>query len=103
MFGTFVIAVIALVIAVPLSLATALFLTEYAPRALRKPLGSMVDLLAAVPSLIYGIWGLFFLQPRLLGVSNWLSTYLACIPIFKRARSDVPRVLAVHRRRRRSR
>jgi phosphate transport system permease protein len=83
MFGTVVIAVIALTLAVPLSVATALFLTEYAPRRLKRPLGSMVDLLAAVPSLIYGLWGLFFLQPRLLGVSRWLGTYFAFIPIFK--------------------
>jgi phosphate transport system permease protein len=83
MWGTFLIALIALTIAVPLSIATALFLTEYAPRRLRQPLGSMVDLLAAVPSLIYGIWGLFFLQPRLIGVSRFLSTHLGFLPFFK--------------------
>jgi phosphate transport system permease protein len=83
MWGTFLIAVIALVIAVPFSIATALFLTEYAPRRLRPPLGSMIDLLAAVPSLIYGIWGSFFLQPRMIGVSRFLSTHLGFLPFFK--------------------
>lgn len=82
MWGTILIAFVALALAVPFSIATALFLTEYAPRRLRKPLGSMIDLLAAVPSLIYGIWGLFFLQPKLLGVSRFLSTHLDFIPIF---------------------
>jgi phosphate transport system permease protein len=83
MFGTIVIAVIALILAVPLSISTALFLTQYAPGRLQKPLGAMVDLLAAVPSLLYGLWGLFFLQPRMLGISRWLSTYLSFIPFFK--------------------
>ncbi len=80
MFWTFVIAVSALVIAVPLSIGTALFLTEYAPPRIRRPLQSLVDLLAAVPSLIYGLWGLFFLQPILINFELWLSTYLDFIP-----------------------
>lgn len=83
MFGTIVIALIALALAVPLSVATALFLTEYAPASFKKPLGAMVDLLAAVPSLIYGLWGLFFLQPKMLGISRWISTYFSFIPLFK--------------------
>ena len=82
-YGTFVIAIIALCIAVPFSLATALFLTEFTPRRLQRPLGALVDLLAAVPSLIYGMWGLFFLQPKLLGLEKWISSYFGFIPIFK--------------------
>ena len=69
LYGTVEIAVIALVLAVPIALLTALFLTEYASPALRGPLITVVDLLAAMPSLIYGIWGFFFLQPHLMGVS----------------------------------
>jgi len=87
MFGTIVIALIALAFAVPLSISTALFLTEYAPRTLRRPLRSLVDLLAAVPSLIYGMWGIFFLQPKVIPLSKWLSTYFHMLPIF-RVRSD---------------
>ena len=83
MYGTFAIALIALALAVPLSIGTALFLTEYAPISARKPLRSLVDLLAAVPSLIYGMWGLFFLQPLLMGVSRWLGTYLDVLPFFR--------------------
>jgi phosphate transport system permease protein len=80
---TFEIAIVALVIAVPVAIGAALFLTEYCPRALRRPLTSLVDLLAAVPSLIYGLWGLFFLQDRLRHVSEWLGHHLAFIPIFR--------------------
>jgi phosphate transport system permease protein len=62
-FGTLVTSAIALLIAIPLSFGVALFLTELCPVALRTPLGIMVELLAAVPSIIYGMWGLFVLAP----------------------------------------
>jgi phosphate transport system permease protein len=80
---TFEIAVVALFLAVPISIGSALFLTEYCPRSLRRPLTSLVDLLAAVPSLIFGLWGVFFLQPRLRPVAHWLNVHLGFIPIFK--------------------
>lgn len=83
-YGTVVTSVIALVIAVPLSLGVALFSTEYAPKRLRKPVIYAVDLLAAVPSVIYGLWGVFVLLPLFLQpVANFLATYLGWIPIFK--------------------
>ena len=88
MWGTFVIAVIALVIAVPVSLASALFISEYAPRRMRGPLTALVDLLAAVPSLIYGLWGFFYLQPRLIHVSRWLTDNVSFIPVFKTDKPD---------------
>ena len=62
-FGTVVSAAIALVIAVPLSFGIALFLTETCPVALRRPLGTAIELLAAVPSIIYGMFGLFIFAP----------------------------------------
>lgn len=77
------IALVALVVAVPVSIATALFITEYAPLRVRRLLTSTVDLLAAVPSLIYGLWGFFFLQPHLIQVSKWLADHLGFIPIFR--------------------
>jgi phosphate transport system permease protein len=80
---TFAIALVAIVIAVPISTCAALFLCEYAPESLRRPLTSLVDLLAALPSLIYGLWGLFFLQPRLVHIADWLAVHLGFIPIFK--------------------
>ena len=82
LFGTVIIAVIALVLAVPVSICTALFVTEYAPARIRRPLTSFVDVLAAVPSIIYGIWGLYFLQHRVVPLSKWLSTHLGFIPFF---------------------
>lgn len=79
---TIQIAVVALTIAVPVSIAAALFITDYAPPRLRRFLTGTIDLLAAVPSLIYGLWGLFYLQPRLITVSKWLADHLGWIPIF---------------------
>lgn len=80
---TAAIALVALFIAVPVSLATALFITDYAPARLRRILTAMIDLLAAVPSLIYGLWGLFYLQPRLITLSKWLADNLGWFPLFK--------------------
>lgn len=83
LLGTVLISMVALVIAVPLSVGAALFVTEYAPRWLRRPMTSLIDLLAAVPSLIYGLWGLFFLQPRLVALSQWLGDHLGFVPFFR--------------------
>jgi phosphate transport system permease protein len=87
-YWTWVIALIALVIAVPVSIAAALFITEYAPRSVKGPLTSLIDLLAAVPSLIYGMWGAIYLRPRMVGISAWLSDHLGFIPIFHRSSPD---------------
>lgn len=83
LYWTVVVALIALVIAVPVSILTALFLVEYAPRKIRTTLRSLVDLLAAIPSLIYGLWGLFFLQPYLVNIARFLSDHARFLPFFK--------------------
>ncbi len=88
--GTIVIAVIALIVAVPISLGAALCISEYAPRQLRRPLTSMIDLMAAVPSIVYGLWGFFFFQPHALGVSRWLSYHVSWLPIFKVSNRGTP-------------
>jgi phosphate transport system permease protein len=80
---TIQISLVALFIAVPISIATALFITQYAPAKIRRPLTSLVDLLAALPSLSYGRWGLFYLQPRLITVGKWMGDNLGWIPLFK--------------------
>lgn len=80
---TLTIAFIAVAVSVPVSLATSLFITEVAPRRLRSALVSMVDLMAAVPSVVYGIWGKLVLQPHTQALANWLATWLDWIPIFK--------------------
>ena len=81
--GTVLIATVALVIAVPLAMGTALYISEYAPRPLRRTLLSLVDLMAAVPSVVYGLWGFFLLQGQVLGLSRWLSTWWGWFPLFK--------------------
>lgn len=62
-YGTLVTSFIALLIAVPVSFGIALFLTELAPGWLRRPLGIAIELLAAIPSIVYGMWGLFIFAP----------------------------------------
>jgi phosphate transport system permease protein len=81
--GTFEVALVAIVVSVPLGLLTALFITEYAPRWLRGALVSMIDLMAAIPSIIYGLWGFFLLEPRAAEVTRWLSEYFGWIPLFR--------------------
>jgi phosphate transport system permease protein len=81
--GGIFIALIALMVAVPISLATALFISEYAPAWLRRPLITMIDLMAAVPSIIYGIWAAAFLQGWIIAPIRFLATHLTWIPFFK--------------------
>ena len=82
LFGTVLAATIALVVATPLAVAIALFLTHYAPRRLAQGLGYMVDLLAAIPSIVYGFWGIFWLAPRLVPFYRWAEENLGFIPFF---------------------
>ncbi|HEY0246798.1 MAG TPA: phosphate ABC transporter permease subunit PstC [Gryllotalpicola sp.] len=81
--GTILIALVALIVAFPLSIAAALFVTEIAPAGLRRVMVSVVDLMAAVPSVLFGLWGARFLQPTLVPFARWLSTWFGWIPIFK--------------------
>jgi phosphate transport system permease protein len=76
------IALIALIIAVPTGIAIALFISEYAPPRLRRPLVAVIDLMAAIPSIVFGLWGLLFLMPRILGFDSWLGRHLGFIPVF---------------------
>lgn len=82
-FGTVVSSVIAMVIAVPIAVAIALFLTHYAPRRLSGPIAYVIDLLAAVPSIVYGLWGALILVPHLNGLYSWLDEYLGWTGIFE--------------------
>jgi phosphate transport system permease protein len=76
------IALIAMLIAVPTGIGVALYISEYAPLRLKRPLIAVIDLMAAVPSVIYGLWGLMFLMPNILGVESWLARHLGFIPVF---------------------
>lgn len=89
LYGTVVVALVALVVGAPVAIATALFLTEYAPRRLRPSMIAVVDLAAAIPSVIYGLWAVFELQPNVVGLSGWMSRHLSWIPIFKVATPEV--------------
>ncbi|WP_371174553.1 phosphate ABC transporter permease subunit PstC [Buchananella felis] len=81
-FGTLLAAALALLIAVPLSTGVALFISHYAPRRLAQALGYLVDLLAAIPSVIYGLWGFLWLRPLMEPVYQWLTDNLGFIPLF---------------------
>jgi phosphate ABC transporter permease protein PstC len=78
--GTLVTSAIALIIGVPVAIATALFLIEMCPRRVRGPLSGLVDLLAAVPSVVYGLWGVFVLCPKLLPAEKWFAKTFSFIP-----------------------
>ncbi|HWE75479.1 MAG TPA: phosphate ABC transporter permease subunit PstC [Stellaceae bacterium] len=83
-YGTLITSAIAMVIGVPLALGVAMFLTELCPPLLRRPIGILVELLAAIPSIIYGIWGLFVLAPFLqLTVQPLLKNIFGNIPIIE--------------------
>ncbi|MDT0268133.1 phosphate ABC transporter permease subunit PstC [Streptomyces sp. DSM 44915] len=95
LFGTLLAAVIALLIAAPLAVAIALFITHYAPRRLASVLGYVVDLLAAVPSIIFGLWGLSELAPRTVEPTRWLEENLGFIPFFAGPASATGRTMLV--------
>ncbi|HWF52144.1 MAG TPA: phosphate ABC transporter permease subunit PstC [Solirubrobacteraceae bacterium] len=79
-FGTVVTSAIALIIGVPVAVATALYLTELCPRRARGALTILVDLLAAVPSVVYGLWGYLFLIPKLKPAEQWFADTFSFIP-----------------------
>ena len=83
LYGTAIIAVIAMVLAIPIAIGTALFINLYAPVRLSSTLILIVDLLAAVPSLIFGLWGFYYLQPHMVDTTRWLNDNLSFITIFK--------------------
>lgn len=82
-YGTLVSSLIALIIAVPLGLGTAIFLSEdFIPLQIRTVLVFLVELLAAIPSVVYGLWGIFVLIPFLKGMGDWLHSNFGWIPLF---------------------
>lgn len=82
LIGTVIIATVALVVAVPLAVAMAIFINEYAPRAIARALTTVIDLLAALPSLIFGMWGRDAFAGHLQPLARWLSDHLFAIPVF---------------------
>ncbi len=86
MVGTLLSTALAMLIAVPLSIGVALFLAELAPEWLKAPFGTAIELLAAIPSIVYGMWGLFVLAPVMADhVQPWLASHFGFLPLFKGA------------------
>ena len=81
-FGTLLSSFLALVMAVPVAVGVALYITQYAPRRLATPLAYATDLLAAVPSVVFGLWGVIVLVPHLVGTQKFLAHYFGWIPLF---------------------
>ena len=96
--GTVLIAVVAVVVAVPLALGTALYISEYAPRSIQRFLIAVVDLMAAVPSVVFGLWGAFLVQWHIVSVSRWINDWFCWIPLF-RVQGVAPHDHAAERRR----
>jgi phosphate transport system permease protein len=81
-FGTVLSSLLALAMALPVALGCALVVVELAPRRLAGGIGSVVDVLAAVPSVVYGLWGAMFLVPHLVPVEKWLDEWFGWLPLF---------------------
>jgi phosphate transport system permease protein len=82
LFGTLIIAAVAIAVALPLALGAATYISESAPPPLRRALVAVIDLMAAIPSGVYGLWGMFWLEGNILPVSEWISAHFGWIPIF---------------------
>ncbi|NDZ96181.1 phosphate ABC transporter permease subunit PstC [Streptomyces sp. SID6673] len=82
-YATVVVSVIALILAMPVALGISIFVTEYAPKRFVGPITYTVDLLAAIPSIVYGLWGILVLGPALVPVNNWLVGNLGFLPFFQ--------------------
>ncbi|RMI12664.1 phosphate ABC transporter permease subunit PstC [Cellulomonas triticagri] len=92
-FGTLLAAALALLIATPIAIGIALFISHYAPRRLANALGYVVDLLAAIPSVVYGLWGGLVLSPLVTPVWQWLGDWFGWIPLFGGSVSPTGRVM----------
>jgi phosphate transport system permease protein len=90
LFYTLVTGVLAMVVAVPVALGVALYINFYAPRRASQTLGYFIDLLAAVPSIVYGLWGFAFLAPHMTGLTLWLDHWLGWIPLFDYTADNKP-------------
>ena len=90
-YGTLITSFIAMVIAVPVGIGTAIFLTEICPRPLRRPIGIAIELLAGIPSIIYGIWGMFVFAPAFQStLQPWLIELFGGVPVLKNLLAGPP-------------
>ena len=94
LFGTVLVSALSLIIAFFVSIGIALFISHYAPKNLATVLSYVVDLLAAIPSVIYGLWGGLVLVPAIFPFWNWVATYLGWIPLFAGPAANPSRTVA---------
>ncbi len=88
--GTLITSALALLMGVPIAVATAVYLTELCPRRLLAPLTVLIELLAAVPSVVYGLWGIFFLAPKLQPAEQWVANTFSFIPFIGGGTVTIP-------------
>jgi phosphate ABC transporter permease protein PstC len=88
--GTMITSVLALLIGVPVAVATAIYVTELSPRRVRGPITVLIELLAAVPSVVYGLWGIFFLAPKLQPAEQWVADRLSFVPFIGGGIATIP-------------
>lgn len=93
-FGTLLASALALALAMPIAIGVSLFISHYAPRRLGHALGYLIDLLAAVPSVVYGLWGIQFLSGRLVPLYEWLADHAGFLPFFAGPASVTGRTIA---------
>ncbi len=91
--GTLITSGLALLIGVPVAVATAIYVTELCPGRMRAPVTVLIELLAAVPSVVYGLWGIFFLAPKLVPAEQWIADTPLLHPLHRRGRRDDPQHL----------
>jgi len=90
LLGTLITSSLALLFGVPIAVATALYAAELAPLRIRSALAVLVELLAAVPSVVYGLWGIFFLAPKLRGTEQWIADRLSFVPFIGGGAVTIP-------------
>ena len=88
--GTLITSVLALLIGVQVAVATAVYVTELSPRRVRGPITVLIELLAAVPSVVYGLWGIFFLAPKLQPAEQWVADRLSFVPFIGGGIATIP-------------
>jgi phosphate ABC transporter permease protein PstC len=88
--GTLITSGLALLIGVPVAVATAVYVTELSPRRVRGPITVLIELLAAVPSVVYGLWGIFFLAPKLQPAEQWVADRLSFVPFIGGGVATIP-------------
>jgi phosphate transport system permease protein len=95
LFGTRLAAAIAVIVAVPIAIAVALFISHVAPPRMAAGMSYVIDLLAAIPSIIYGLWGIVVLGPASVGAQTWLETHMSWLPFFSGPATSTGRTMLI--------